>query len=60
MRNEAQKFKKSAGDLKKQQWWKNMKARRVGVLHRRDPSAATAWCGIAKLIEAISAHGRSH
>jgi hypothetical protein len=25
MRNEAQRFKKSAGDLKKQQWWKNMK-----------------------------------
>ena len=55
MRNEAQKFKKSAGDLKKQQWWKNMKARPVGVLRRRNPSAATAWRGIAKLIEAIAA-----
>jgi hypothetical protein len=37
MRNEAQKFKKSAGDLKKQQWWKNMKARPVGVLRRLPP-----------------------
>jgi hypothetical protein len=44
MRNEAQKFKKSAGDLKKQQWWKNMKARPVGVLRRRAPSACSVGC----------------